>query len=292
MQRIASVPYPAGPFSPLLAPSEAPPVLTRAISTPDEGDYSAYTVEMFITAVEMNGTAHELGWFPPDASVGELKRQASEKMCVPTKGLSLASISSTSTDSPFSDDSSSLGEVWPRFGPGANLNVVVQMPESFEETLKRVDDIRVHEDAYDELVNFACEFEHKRITTANASLLHRVVQLVCDSLHTSGHKLSRGWAIKALSKLLQHSAKQLLINQYKSRDGSPQAASSEKLENSLLTIVGMLQEVSKLACWLEREESRDALTYLESSGLDKFDPDLYRRLIKADEQARACLGGA
>jgi len=277
LERAVSVPPSCYP---LLSSRETCLCLERSISTPAEGDHSAYTMEMFITAQEMNGTAHELGWFSPETSVGEIKRQASEKMCVPTKAISLASCSSISSGSSLTDDSSPLGEVWPRFGAGANLNVVVQMPASFEETLKRVDDIRVHEDAYDELVNFACQFEHECITPANANLLQRVVQLICDSLHTRNHKLSRGWAITALSKLLEHSMKQLHICHHTTRDGSLQAAVSEKLENAMLMIVEGLQPVSQSDFWLERDESRAAFAKLDSLGLSKLDPELYRRLSK------------
>lgn len=295
LKRAVSVPPPLevpGPCNLLLSSREALSCLSRTSSAPAEDD-NAYTMEMFITALELNGTAHELGWFPLETSVGEIKRQASEKMCVPTRAISLASSSSISSGSSLTDDNSPLGEVWPRFGPGgANLNVVVQMPASFEETLKRVDDIRVHEDVYDELVNFACQFEHKCLTPANVSVLQRVVQLICDSLRTANHKASRGWAIKALSKLLEHSMKQLRICHHTTGEGSRQAAAADKLENAMLMIVEGLQPVSQSDFWLERDEACAAFAKLDSLGLPKLNPELYRRLVKANEQARACLGGA
>jgi len=286
LERAASVPYP------LEVPAPCYPVnfssLVKTVSTPHQGDDSAYSMEMFITALELNGTAHELGWFTPETNVGEVKRQASEKMCVPTKAISMASCSSITSGSSLTDDSSPLGEVWARFGPGANLNVIVQMPASFEETLKRVDDIRVHEGVYDELVNFACQFAQKCPTTANVCVLQRVVQLICESLHTTKNKASRGWAIKALSKLLEHSTKQLRI----CHQTTEEAVATEKLENVMLMIVEGLHRVSQSDFWLEQDEARAAFAKLDALGLSKLDPELYRRLVKANDQARACLGGA
>jgi len=280
LKTAVSVPAPA-------QDSEARSCLYKTSSAPAEGDDSAYTEEMFITAQEMNGTAHELGWFTPETFVGEIKRKASEKMCVPTKAITLASSSAISCGAALTDDSSALGEVWARFGPGANLTVVVQMPASFEETLKRVDDIRVHEGVYEELVNFACQFEHKCPTPANVSVLQRVVQFICANLHARNHKLSRGWAIKALSKLLEHSIKQLR----KCHNDTHQAAAAETLENVMLMIVEGLRPLSN-GDWLERDEAHAAFAKLESLGLAKLNPELYERLVKANEQARASLGGA
>lgn len=286
-----------GPCNLLLSSSETRSCLNnfcRINSAPPAGDELKPT--MCITALELNGTAHELGWFPAETSVGEIKRRTSENMCVPTRAISLASCDSipsgSSCDSLLVDDSSPLGEVWPRFGPGANLNVVVQFPASFEETLKRVDDIRVHEDVYEELVNFACQFQHKRLTLANVSVLLRVVQLICESLHAAKHSACRGWAIKALSRLLEHSMKQLRNCHDTTADASPQAAAAEKLENAVRMIVEGLQPVSQSGSWLEQNEARAALAKLDSWGLSKLNPALYRRLAEANVQAHARLGGA
>jgi len=277
----------SGPCNLLLSSSETRSCLSnfyRTSSAPAEGDELKPT--MFITAIEMNGTVHELGWFSPETSVGEIKTRASEEMCVPTKAIILAS--SDSSGSSLTDDSSSLGEVWPSFGPGADLNVVVQMPAILEETLKREDDIRLHEGVFDELVSFACQFEHKLLTPANVTMLQRVVQLICECLLTANNKASRGWAIKALSKLLEHSMKQLRACHHTAGDGSPQAAAVAKLENVMLMIVEGLQPVAQADFWLEQDET--IATCIRIAG--KLNPELYRRLVKANGQARACLGGA
>ena len=57
-------------------------------------------------------------------------------------------------------------------------------------------------------------------------------------------------------------------------------------------IVEGLQPVSQSDFWLERDEARAAFAKLDFLGLPKLNPELYGRLFKANEQARACLGGA
>jgi len=257
---------------------------------------------MSITALELNGTAHELGWFPPEASVAEIKRRASQIMCVPAKAISLAS--SDSSGSSVTDGSYIRVAA---LGPGANLTVVVQMPAIFEETLKRVDDIRVHEGVYDELVSFACQFKGKCLTPANVSVLQRVVQLICDSLRTAKHKASRGWAIKALSELLGHSMQQMgqahhttrhVCDNYCTISCKYQIASAcsgaEKLENVMLMIVEGLQAVNASDYWLERDEARAALAKLDSLKSFELNPDAHSRLVAAVDASKEAhaLGGA
>jgi len=261
---------------------------------------------MFITAREVNGTPHELGWFPPE-TVGEIKRQTSEKMCVPMEALRLVSCSSISSGSSLENDGSPLGEVWPSFGPGSNLMVSVQMP-SDEELLECVDDIRTHEGAYDKLANLACQFEGKRIPPSNTSFLKRVVAVICQSLHKreTSHKLSRAWAIQALTRLLKHSITQLRICHHPSRDGSPQSQASDMLESTIQMILEEFQELSQTDFWLERQEAREALDQAEAMGLQELNPGLQEMCsgckdqkehwnnLKADRQiqARAQMGGA
>jgi len=293
-------------------PADAPSAVKKIQPAPMGNSNTVQTQEMFITTQEMNGTAHELGWFKPETSIGEIKKQTSEKMCVPSEAIKLASSSSISSGSTLSDDtplksimsddtplkstlsddtlssgSTPLKELVSPSGPTENLSVVVQMPESFQEALDRVDDIRVHEDTYNELVKFACQFEDKSVTSANICLLHKVVQLVCASLHAACHNLSRGWAIEALDKLLRHTLKQLRKCNESTGHGSQQAASFEKLESIKEMIAEALLEVSQNGYWQEQYEARHALAQLDTLKLDNG----YKRPT-ADEQRRACLGGA
>lgn len=300
----------AGPIDALLSPEEEQVVLLgKATSTPVSGDHSLHTTEMFITAQELvNGVTHELGWFPPVETVGEIKRMVSERMCVPPEALRMVSGSSIASESSLESDHSTLGEVWPRFGPGSNLIISVQaLPD--EELLKSVDDIRVHEGAYDKLANLACQFEGKLIPPSNANFLKHVTEVICRSLHEheTRHMLSRAWATQALTKLLKHSIRQLHICNYPTRDGTPLADSSEKLEGIIQIIVEEFQELSQKEVWIERDEAllalRSAVIYsricaqknVHDMGLDKLSPDLFQRLLGATSsqlQTRSQLGGA
>merc|ERR1712070_898954 len=145
--------------------------------------------------------------------------------------------------------------------------------------LQSTDDIRVHENTYGDLVNFACKFEDRLSTPANANLLRRVVDIISKSLHSHCHKLSRGWAIQALSKILQHVCKQLHRCNCRTRDGSTMTTPSEALESTLLAVVEALLELSEAVCWLEREEALSALAHLDLAQLFKADAELHWRVL-------------
>merc|ERR1719329_1068439 len=80
------------------------------------------------------------------------------------------------------------------------------MPPEYEETLSKLDDIRVHEGAYGKLVSLACEFDS--VTAANVNLSKRIIAIIANGLHSCKVPVGRGWAIAALTKLLRHLLKQ------------------------------------------------------------------------------------
>lgn len=242
----------------LLSKQEAP-TLERQRSTPTEGDHSLRTEEAFITVRELSGASHELGWFTPKATVGEVKRRLSEDMCIPAEALSIASTSSRSNPS-FSVDETPLGDVFSPFVPGAELNVVVAFPDHFQEALNCLDDIRECQKAYSKLVAFAREFEGTCMTLANANMLNRVVREISGRLRKSAHPTNRGWAIQALSDLSEHSIKQFSLCQ----DARVSDECAESLKSTLECLTAIFEELSQTSCsWLEKQEAADALAKMQ-----------------------------
>jgi hypothetical protein len=226
----------------------------------------------------MDGSCGELGWFSKETSVGEVKRCTSEVMSMPSETLAIVSASSKSS---LEDDSTPLADVWHRFPPDANLNVVVQFPARFEEILKCFDDIRPHEDAFKELVKLACEFGGDYMNQTNANLLKRAVTVVGDSLRGPGHALRRGWAIDALSKLLEHLLR------------TPKETCSETVQESIKMIAEELTALSKPdSFWYERQDASKTLNQLYASELVKSMPQLQGLLRGPDAYSTSRVGGA
>jgi hypothetical protein len=249
-------------------------------------------MQMFITAREMNGETHDLGWFAEESSMGEAKRQASDRMSVPSEAIRFASCCEISSGASLNDEQSTLGDVLPRFGGGLILAVVVQMPSRFEEVLQRRDDIRVHEKAYEDLAKFVCQFEGRFITPANANLVRRAIDIISKSLHGHCHTLSRGWAIAALSKILQYVSKQLHRCHCRTRGVCTMTNSLEALKGAMVAVVEALLDVSEVGFWLEREEALSALARLNLAQLFKVDSELHRHVLHICGQSRPGLGGA
>lgn len=301
--RVSSVPAPLdvpGPFEALLSQQEAACALERIHSTPLSGDEQLRTLEIFIEVQELNGEVHELGWFRPEESLGEIKREASKEMCVPVEALKLVKTSSDSTisttlsDASLVSDSSSVGEVWRPHTPGAKLNAVVQMPSKYEETLMRKDDLRVHENVYDQLVTLACEFES--VTAANVNLAKRIINIIENALHNTGNLTSRGWAIAALTKLLKHFINQFRLFDCKDDDACREEDCFENLKSAIESTVKVFEKLSHSDSWLERQEASEATMAIRAvSGLEKVcsiaDIELSPGCLCATG-LRAQLGGA
>lgn len=276
--RAISVPVPLdvpGPYEAPLSQQEAACALNRAHSNPLSGDERLRMLEMFIEVQELNGKVHELGWFHPEESLGEVKKETSKEMCVPVEALKLvkncsdSTVSTTLSNSSLESDSSSLGEVWRPLTPGVKVNAVVQMPSKYEETLMRHDDVRVHENAYDQLVTLACEFES--VTAANVNLAKRIVKIIETSLHNTGNTTSRGWAIAALTKLLKHFIKQFRLFDCKDEDACRKEDCFVNLKSAIESTVNVFEKLSHSDNWLERQESSEAMMAIRAvRGLEEL----------------------
>jgi len=279
------------PSKPASKPSHRRAASGTSVPIPDDDSFQSS--EMFITATEMNGTSHELGWFDPETKVGEVRRITSQLMLVPEEALAIVSERSKSS---LDLDESPLADMYPLFPPAESLTAIVQMPARFEERLKCADDVRCHEDAYAELVEFACKFGSRVVVTpGSANLLKRVVVLVCSKLHPGGHPLGRGWAINALAKLLQHSVKQICVWHCFFADRAEQDC-SEKLLSTIGLIVETLRQILESGHWLEQLEATDALskaaTELDAFNEDEVPPSLLELLRDAYANIRSPFGGA
>jgi hypothetical protein len=290
LKKILSVPLPLdvpGPFNAPLSEEEVACTLERAPSCPLSGDDRLRILETFIVVQELNGNTRDLGWFGPDQSVEELRKQISKEMCVPMEALKLVRDSSADTVSSstsnasldnlvsapstasLESNSSSLGELWSPQTPGIKLNAVVQMPPEYEEFLKCYDDVRVHENAYNRLVTLASEFESP--TPANANLVKRIINIIENALHDTTNKASRGWAIGALTKLLVHLIKQFRLLGCKSAKACCERDLTENLRETISRIGEIFKGLSGSTCWLERQEAEEAMHKIKAvAALDTF----------------------
>lgn len=208
-------------------------------------------------------------------------------MCVPMEALKLVKTSSDSTVF-TSNSGSSLdsGTSTASLDSNTSINAVVQMPPEYEETLKCNDDVRVHENAYDQLVTLACT-SFESITSANVNLMKRIVKIIENALHNTHHKASRGWAIAALTKLLNHVINQLRLFNCKTTDSIRKEDCLENLISTIAYISKVFETLSHSDCWLERQEAEQGMTSIKAvAGSEK-------EVCIADVTGRrAQLGGA
>lgn len=284
-----------GPFESPLSEQEIAVALTRVSSTPLPGDERLRILEMYIMVHEFNGNAHELGWFRPEETLGEVKRQTSRELCVPMDVLRLVSDPTISTSTKMlsaslDSDTSSLGDVWSPLTPGVKLNAIVQMPPEYEEILERHDDIRVHENAYDQLATLACEFE--TVTSANVNLSKRIVKIIQNALGNTNHNLSRSWAVEALKKLLRHLIRQFRNFDCKAAKPCDKDICMENLKSAVQSIGVVFGEMRSSGFWLERQAAEEGLAEIGAAGLEEVVGTTGLENIVCGVGARAFVGGA